>query len=196
MRVESAEYAQKVQEWAARPYWVKELQALLSLVDLKGARVLDVGCGNCQAHQYVMEAGADSYFGLDVNPHLLQQRPPSVDANLYDGDTFPVFKKSVDVVLMMQSLPHMDNPRKIINESFRVLKPNGALVVSVTNAAHRNLKDQFTTFQHDPTIKSRFDEGKLDYFVRRPYTTVDIVHWGPRAFYIGPKLRLHAVVST
>jgi len=69
--------------------------------------------------------------------------PPCIDIVCDVEDMKPVATKSVGLVLNLESLEHIPNPRKAIDEIHRVLRPNGLLILTtVMNfRIHRTPKD-------------------------------------------------------
>lgn len=56
-----------------------EIPALLSLMpDLRGRKVLDLGCGFGEHCKYFMEAGADHVTGIDISEKMLAVAKKSV----------------------------------------------------------------------------------------------------------------------
>ncbi|MBA7536044.1 Ubiquinone biosynthesis O-methyltransferase, mitochondrial [subsurface metagenome] len=110
----------------------KDLRPLKNL-PIKG-KMLDVGCGGGGYLKILNDAGWDTY-GVDVSPVATEHARlfglnkiftgELQDAN-YSNDYF-------DVVLMRHSLEHMHDPLKCLNESNRILKINGTLMVVVPN---------------------------------------------------------------
>jgi SAM-dependent methyltransferase len=85
-------------------------------------RVLDYGCADVP-YRHLFPAGAD-YVAADL--------PGNPDATLQlraDG-TVPLEDASVDAVLSTQVLEHVADPRRYLEECFRVLRPGGRLLLS------------------------------------------------------------------
>lgn len=100
--------------------------------DLKGKRVLDVGCGNgCYTAEFAERA--ESVCGVDAQMHHLRafrQTIPRVQAVAED---LPFASESFDLVTLIEVLEHTRSDRRVLEECFRVLKPNGSLLVFAPN---------------------------------------------------------------
>ena len=102
------------------------------MLDLKGTRVLDVGCGN---GSYTVElARRASYVcGLDIQKENLESFREPIPRVLGAGENLPFPSESFDVVTMIEVLEHTVCDTKVLAECFRVLRPGGQLVLFVPN---------------------------------------------------------------
>jgi SAM-dependent methyltransferase len=99
----------------------KPLLDWLAAQDVRGLRVLDVGCGDRPYEKLL--TGAAEIVGFDVpgNPH----------ADLHGSiDAIPVEDASFDVVLCLQVLEHVPDPAAAVRELRRVVKPGGRVLLS------------------------------------------------------------------
>lgn len=103
------------------------IESILTQVELKGLDCLDVGCGD-RPYEYLFKDA--KYIGIDVevSGRDLTKKKPDV---FYDGINIPFEQSSFDLVFCTQVLEHVNNPGNLLNEMYRVLKPNGRLVVSL-----------------------------------------------------------------
>ncbi len=89
--------------------------------------LLDVGCGS---KPYRNLFGAEGgYVGLEVDTP--ESRATNCADYFYDGLVFPFNEESFDGVISNQVLEHVFNPDEFLKEIFRVLKPEGKLLLSV-----------------------------------------------------------------
>jgi SAM-dependent methyltransferase len=99
----------------------KPLLDWLEAQDVRGLRVLDVGCGD-RPYEALL-SGTAEIVGFDVpgNPH----------ADLHGSiDAIPVEDASFDVVLCLQVLEHVPDPAAAVRELRRVVKPGGRVLLS------------------------------------------------------------------
>ena len=93
--------------------------------------ILDVGCGN---GAFLLCARSKGYhvFGEDVSTFFINLCHNSYDLDVFLGSLedlhLPV--KSFDVITCFDVIEHSRNPKKLINEIQKILKPNGILVLS------------------------------------------------------------------
>jgi len=95
-------------------------------------RLLDVGCGTGQ-YIAVMERKGWTVAGVDPWAVHFDRRtlhPAVIGKTLHDA-TFD--DGSFDVVTLWWAIEHFDNPRDIVRECRRILKPGGLLALSTCN---------------------------------------------------------------
>lgn len=104
------------------------------LGDVGGATVLDVACGPGLYAEELVARGAD-VIGLDQSPRMVElarNRVPTGEFRVHDLadrlDWLP--DGSVDLVLFALALEYIDDRTGALRELARVLRPNGALVLS------------------------------------------------------------------
>src|SRR5208337_1186600 len=103
-------------------------------------RVLDVGCGNGDFLQLAGRAGWE-VFGVDLSDRATshaRSRGLNVICGALEGAGYA--SEFFDVVTMWDVLEHLANPRRAAEESHRLLKAGGFLVVRVPNANFQLLK--------------------------------------------------------
>jgi SAM-dependent methyltransferase len=98
-------------------------QRWMSGLDGGGLAVLDVG-GRIQPYRPLLEGRLRTYVALDL------RRSPLVDI-VASGAQIPLASGVFDLVLCSQVLEYVPRPETVIAEVYRVLKPGGALMLSV-----------------------------------------------------------------
>ena len=99
-----------------------------------GERVLEIGCGTgCDLLQFAKH-GANA-VGIDITPEhirLARERVGNLAQVLRgDGTSIPFQDESFDYVYSHGVLHHLDQPRRMVEEIFRVLRPGGRFNVHV-----------------------------------------------------------------
>ncbi|HAT8623462.1 bifunctional 2-polyprenyl-6-hydroxyphenol methylase/3-demethylubiquinol 3-O-methyltransferase UbiG [Legionella pneumophila serogroup 1] len=103
-------------------------------INLKGLRVLDVGCGGGILCESMAKAGA-YVSGLDAEPEAIQIAKEHAHNNQLQIDYFcnPIEEyeeQGFDVITCMELLEHVQNPELVLQHCRRLLKPNGLLFLS------------------------------------------------------------------
>lgn len=126
--------------------------AALARRAISGEVLIDVGCGAGSLWSHVEQA-FDRYIGVDA---IRYESFPS-EATFYAADLnrgMPVVSDHLgDVVVAVETIEHLENPRALMRELVRVAKPGGWVVVTTPNQLSLNsigcllLKHRFAYFQ-------------------------------------------------
>ena len=85
-----------------------------------GRTVVDLGCGLGGYSKVLGERGFD-VRGFDVVPEYVERaRELGVRADVYDGDRLPLDDDSVDTVILLEVIEHLEDPAPLLAEARRV----------------------------------------------------------------------------
>jgi len=109
-------------------------------VRLRGARVLDLGCGGGLLSEALAEAGAD-VTAIDLAPDLLKiarlhglESGIRVDYRQLSAEALATESAgSFDAITCMEMLEHVPDPASILHACATLLRPGGRLFVSTLN---------------------------------------------------------------
>ncbi len=108
---------------------------LAETLPLRGARVLDAGCGNGGTSIALSRLGA-YVTALDRNPdrlQILQDSCPDVETRLGDVNALSFPDSSFDAAVLQDVIEHTADPAAVLAEIARVLRPGGMLYLSTPN---------------------------------------------------------------
>jgi len=108
---------------------------MFSLLPQKNGKLLDVGCGTGAIGDELRKRGFE-VTGLDFSEVAISKcRDKKMEARVCDVDKegLPFPDESFDVVWGGDIIEHLFDPIFVLKEAFRVLKKDGALIISVPN---------------------------------------------------------------
>jgi SAM-dependent methyltransferase len=115
------------------PEW-RAVQALLP--DLKGKRVVDLGCGFGWASRWMRDQGATSVLGIDLSKNMIERaRSTTADAAIEyciaDLDTLELPEKAFDLAYSALSFHYIQDFGRLVRMIHQALVPGGRLVFSI-----------------------------------------------------------------
>jgi SAM-dependent methyltransferase len=121
----------KMRALEASHWWFQGRRALLrSLVrrlGLKGALILDAGCGTGFAAEELSAGGI--VIGLDAAAEALS--PGLESACIARVESVPFADEVFDLIVALDLLEHLEEDERALKEMYRVCKPDGYLLVTV-----------------------------------------------------------------
>jgi len=171
-------------------YRLPVFESLCDLIDCKktiSAKLLDIGCGNGDFIWLAQKRGW-SVQGIELSQtavnFAVQMR--NLDVKLGAPDQLPFAENSYDVVTLLDVLEHLSNPAKVLKEIYRVLKPEGTLIVQVPNTPFQIFKARAqkikngrkATTMATPLHLNHFDALSLSNFAAKSQFTVEKVFPG------------------
>jgi len=126
--------------------WRKRVVKLLQKEQPKS--ILDIATGTGDLVLELAKINADKIIGLDISPGMLEigkqkvknkQLEDRIDMQLGDSEALPFDKETFDGVTIAFGVRNFENLELGLQEIFRVLKPNGALVVLETAVPQNRL---------------------------------------------------------
>lgn len=128
------------------------VKAGLSASELKRGVCVDVGCGTGELARQLASSFAH-YVGADVIRHAgFPEDVPFVEVDL-DRGRVGLDDSVADVVLCVETIEHVENPRALVRELTRLVRPGGFVLVTTPNqlSLHSKLglvfRNEFPHFQ-------------------------------------------------
>jgi len=131
------------EESDAETFWEHVYRYRFARRYMKSKTVLDIACGEGYGSAALLQAGAVQVIGVDVSEVACQHAAMKyrIDAVCGSAESIPVATRSIDVVVSFETVEHLDEPEKFVEECWRVLKPDGVLVMSTPNREVYNHPD-------------------------------------------------------
>lgn len=95
----------------------------------KNSIVCDIGCGANARFLKCLNSLIKYGIGFDKKAEDFKNERLEIQ-KLEIGDKIPLNTESADVVTMLAVLEHIKNPQKVLNESFRILRKGGKLILT------------------------------------------------------------------
>jgi 2-polyprenyl-3-methyl-5-hydroxy-6-metoxy-1,4-benzoquinol methylase len=134
----------------------------------EGRQVLDVACGEGYGTAMLSAAGAAGATGVDVDSAAVEHARShhAIDARVADIRSLPFDDGAYDLVVSFETIEHVEEPERALDELARVCAPGGLLVISTPNAGQYLVENEFHVreFEHDEFVgmlRERFAEVRL-----------------------------------
>lgn len=154
-------------QWAANPNVVMEEPAVLgALGDVRGARVIDLGCGDGTFGRLLLDGGCQSYFGIDSSKRMVEAATTNLtgtggEVRLQTMQGFRPVPNSADLVVSRLAFHYVADIEPVFRACYAALGERGRLVFTVVHPVITS---------HDATVagEKRTSWVVDEYFVRGP----------------------------
>ena len=156
------------------------------LGNLKGKKVLEIGCGGAQCGVAMAKKGA-KVTGIDISNEQLKFAKILAEKNkvnmvFYQGDIVnlkQIKSNTQDMVFTAWALHYVDNLKKCFEEVYRVLKKNGIFVLSTPHPFYNTINYKTLKIKRSYFSNGKFVEvftDKTKKFVGYNHTFSDITN--------------------
>jgi 2-polyprenyl-6-hydroxyphenyl methylase/3-demethylubiquinone-9 3-methyltransferase len=151
---------------------------------LRGARVLDVGCGGGLLCEALVHAGAQ-VTGIDLAEGMIEvaklhatEQSLSIDYRVADAESVAAGSEagSFDVVTCMEMLEHVPAPHDTVATLAKLVRPGGSVFISTIN---RNLKSFMLAIAGAEYLMNLIPRGTHEY--ERLIQPAELAAWGRAA---------------
>jgi ubiquinone/menaquinone biosynthesis C-methylase UbiE len=115
--------------------WLDTVARMVELGDLRGRRILDVGCGTGRLALALSQRHAGVVTGLDPSPEMLavaREKSPSAQWVLGHAESLPFADDAFERAVSSLVIHHLDRA-VAFREIRRVLEPSGRFVISTAD---------------------------------------------------------------
>jgi ubiquinone/menaquinone biosynthesis C-methylase UbiE len=115
--------------------WWEIFDAVVRLGELRGGRVLEVGCGTGRLSQALEQRELARVWAVDASPAMVERaKAIGVNARVARAEALPFKAGWFDAVVMRMMIHLADRPRAF-EQAARVLGPNGRLTIASEDPA-------------------------------------------------------------
>ena len=152
-------------------YFSDAKPAFLQLIDPRGLRVLDLGCGGGHNGAMFKKAGAREVVGLERDPGAAQDARKRLDrvieCDLAKLDPADLGDELFDAILASDVLEHLYDAEDVLARAVTRLRPGGAVVLSLPNISNVYVFSQLLLKTWPRRDSGIFDRTHVRFFARR-----------------------------
>jgi ubiquinone/menaquinone biosynthesis C-methylase UbiE len=120
-----------------RYFWhIKRFKLIAKMIGKENGKILDIGCNGGSFTEEIYKCCGKSVTGIDIDKGSINYGKNVrnfIRFLVADGCNLPFKRESFQLVICLEVLEHVKQFKKIIRESYRVLKTNGRIIVLVPN---------------------------------------------------------------
>lgn len=161
------------------PQWDRLKKEVLGDFDLNGqiknqvpvnGHIADLGCGTGELLEVLAADTGHRLIGIDSSPEMLEQARlrlsgmENTQLRLGEVEHLPMKNREVSIAVMSMVLHHIPQPKRPIQEVYRVLKPNGMFIlIDFLSHTNENIKKiiggEWLGFAPENIVQWLTDEG-------------------------------------
>lgn len=121
----------------ASPNNILEKPVLLELIgEVKEKKVLDLGCGDAEIGNELLEAGCSFYEGIDGSVNMVRKAQQTLTSknsriHLASMEEWDFPSNSYDLVISRLALHYLGDLQKVVQQIHRSIRPGGQFIFSV-----------------------------------------------------------------
>jgi len=136
-----------------------------------GKRIIEIGSGTGSG---VLGTFPKRVQGLEINPISVEYcRAAGLNVRLIGDDgTFPVADGAFDVCVLDNVLEHIDDPRRTLDECYRITRDCGGLIVSVPGIRGHASDSEHKKFYDEKALRLLDDRWSLQRLFSTPFLII------------------------
>lgn len=154
-----------------RRYFSDAKPAFLQLIDPRGLRVLDLGCGGGHNGALLKDAGAREVWGVELDPGAAREASGRLDrvveCDLARLDQADLGDRQFDAILASDVLEHLYDAEGVLARAVTRLRPGGAVVISLPNVSSVYVIGQLLLKTWPRRGSGLFDRTHVRWFAKR-----------------------------
>jgi 2-polyprenyl-3-methyl-5-hydroxy-6-metoxy-1,4-benzoquinol methylase len=154
-----------------RRYFRDAKPAFLQLIDPRGLRVLDLGCGGGHNGALLKKAGAREVVGVELDAGAAREARKRLDrvveCDLAHLDPERLGAEPFDAILASDVLEHLLDAESVLARAVTRLRPGGAVVLSLPNISNVYVFSQLLLKTWPRRGSGIFDRTHVRFFAKR-----------------------------
>ena len=104
--------------------------------DVKGKRILDLGCGYGENDKYCIGLGAKEILGIDISKHMIKiakenNNDENIKYKVMAMENINEIEQKFDIVISSLAFHYVKDYEKLINDIYNLLNDDGILIFSI-----------------------------------------------------------------
>jgi len=169
--MDPAERGRSAPRSVPRRYFRDAKPAFLQLIDPRGLRVLDLGCGGGHNGALLKKAGAREVVGVELDARATKEARKRLDrvveCDLAHLDPVQLGHEPFDAILASDVLEHLAEPEVVLARALTRLRPGGAVVVSLPNVSNVYVFANLLAKRWPRKDSGIFDRTHVRFFAKR-----------------------------
>ena len=118
-------------ENAFNKHFVKHFHKIIHSIN-QDSKILEIGPGSGTLLSFLIENNYKNLYAIDIDDYIEDSLKHSVSFNKCNAsyEKFPFESKSIDIVMSIQVIEHLENPWNMVREVERILKQDGLFIIS------------------------------------------------------------------
>ena len=181
-------------------FWEYVYRYAFASLFVGGKRVLEIACGEGYGAAALQRASAAHVIGVDISESvcLHARNKYGVDARPGTAEQIPLADGSVDVIVSFETIEHVPDTSRFLDECLRILVPGGRLIISTADKGiYGHLRvaqnpyhcSEMTLEEFDSALRSRFRD--THFYTQRPDSAASLA----RAVSASNELRSSSTAS-
>ncbi|MFA7360752.1 MAG: ubiquinone/menaquinone biosynthesis methyltransferase [Candidatus Kapaibacterium sp.] len=114
--------------------WRRKIINYISLNKIKATQIIDLASGTGDMAVELLKLEPQKIYSFDISPKMLELQRKKISnekvvIQLADSENMPVESGSIDIVTISFGIRNFESIEKSLKEIYRVLKPDGMLIV-------------------------------------------------------------------
>ncbi len=138
----------------------------VAIVVGQNKKILDIGCANGLFGKYLKKKN-NVVYGVEISDKMAIQAKKNLNKVFVlniEKNPLPFKNNEFDVILCMDILEHLFDPREVLKKLKNYLKPTGLLIVTVPNAVHWSMRLHILSGKFNYEEKGLRDSGHIRFF--------------------------------
>lgn len=162
----------------------------------KGKTVLDAACGAGYGSYMLAQAGALHVTGVDISDETISgaretYNLPTIEFVMGDVNALPFEDRAFDMIVSFETLEHIENGVRWVEESARLLKPGGIFIVSTPN---RTVTNPGSRYEEQPLNRFHRHECSVYEFLGILLKNYDIMQLYGQSFFCDTDFFLFSLI--